>query len=203
MRNDTFQNANKVFKGKLRLNKQAGHDISKPHSAIEKADLEKIYTYFSDGLAKNNFEVLQQKVFFDIQYHTGRRGKEGLRALAKDSFHLKIAADGTEYIEMSFNEVTKKNQGDESSTAYAKLHNDHPIIVEQPENYKCPVNSFKHYINNLNPNISAFFQRINKKKDGFDAMPLGKNQIGLMMRKISVSAGLSREYTAIVYGYRY
>lgn len=61
MRNDTFQNANKVFKGKLQLNKQAGHDTSKPHSAIKKADLDKIYQYFADGLAQENYEILQQR----------------------------------------------------------------------------------------------------------------------------------------------
>lgn len=131
-------------------------------------------------------------MFFDIQYHTGCRGKEGLRALTKESFIVKEAADGTEYIEMTFNEATKKNQGDESSTAYGKLHNDHPVIVEQPDNYKCPVNSFKHYLQRLNPNITAFFQRVNKKKNGFEAQPLGKNQLGLMMQKISTAAALSR-----------
>lgn len=89
----------------------------------------------------------------------------------------------------------KKNQGDEGSTAYAKLHNDLPIIMEQEDNFCCPVNSFKHYLNFLNPNLNDFFQKPNKAWDGFDAAPLGKNTLGTMMKTISEKAGLSRIYT--------
>lgn len=146
-------------------------------------------------MAAGNVEVLQHKVFFDILYLTGRRGKEGLRKLSKDSFQLKISPESNEYTEMTFNEVTKKNQGHETSTSANLHHNDHTIISAQPDSVKCPVNSFKHYIETLNPNLDAFFQRPNKRKDGFDSMVLGKETLGNMMKTISEVASISKEYT--------
>ena len=50
-----------------------------------------------------------------IIYYTGRRGKEGLHNLNKDSFVVKSGPDGNEYIKMTFNEKTKKNQGEATS----------------------------------------------------------------------------------------
>lgn len=141
-----------------------------------------------------NSQILQEKVFFDLIYHTGRRGKEGLRSLTKSSFNLKQTPEGREYIELAFNPVTKKNQGDELGSAN-NFHNDKPIILEQEDNFVCPVNSFKHYCNMLNKNLADFWQRPNKAKNGYDAAPLGKNTLGTLMKSISKKAGLSRIYT--------
>lgn len=195
MRNEVFQNANKVLRGKFRMNKAAGLDTRKPKSAILPEDLDKLYnTYFKNGLSVSNSQILQEKVFFDLIYHTGRRGKEGLRALMKDSFVLKETPNGGQYIELSFNPVRKKNQGDEASSSYA-FHNEKPIILEQEDNFNCPVNSFKHYCNMLHPNLKDFWQRPNKIRTGFDSAPLGKNTLGTMMKEISKKAELSRVYT--------
>ena len=119
MHNDIFQRANLVFKGRLRKNKQEGNDVSQPRSDIAPDDLAKIYdNYFTPGLRNGNTEVLLHKVFFDIMYHTGRRGKEGLRNLTKNSFKLKKAQNGREFIEITFNEVTKNK---EAMWLYAEL----------------------------------------------------------------------------------
>ena len=56
-----------------------------------------------------NTEILLHKVFFDVMYYTERRGKEGLRELKKSSFDVKTGPDGTDYIQINFNEKTKKN----------------------------------------------------------------------------------------------
>ena len=82
-------------------------------------------------MARGNTEILQHKVFFDLLFYTGRCGKEGLRKLKKDSFQIKTSAGGFEYYEVTFNEVTKKNQGDKMSTATDLLHNDHNIVKAQ------------------------------------------------------------------------
>ena len=76
-------------------------------------------------------EILLHKVFFDIMYYTGRRGKEGLRNLCKSSFKVDKTADEKEFIEITFNEKTKKNQGDSTSTSVNALHNDHHIILNK------------------------------------------------------------------------
>ena len=111
MQDDIFQGANNVFKGKLQRNKKEGNDVSQPSSDILPEDLDKLYdNYFTPGLHNGDTEVLLHKVFFDITYHTGRHAKEGLCSLTKYSFDLK-KANGKEYIQINFNEVTKKNQG--------------------------------------------------------------------------------------------
>ena len=150
MRDDIFQGANNVFRGKLRRNKKEGNDVSQPKCDMLKEDLEILNNdYFIPGLEEGNTEVLLHKIFFDLMFHTGRRAKEGLQNLTKYSFDVKKAND-KEYIQINFNEVTKKNQGDSASSALNTLHNDHAIIVAQKDSVLCPVNCFKHYISNLN-----------------------------------------------------
>ena len=69
MRNEQFQNANAVFKGHLRDNKEKGLDESECKQPIEKFDVEKLYDeYFIPGLAAGNVHVLQHKVFCVITF---------------------------------------------------------------------------------------------------------------------------------------
>ena len=196
MNDRAFLQANKVFTGHLRDNKEKGLDTSKPRIAIEQDDMEKLFKeYFTPAMKSFNPKVLVQKVFFDIVYYTGRRGKEGLRSLDKKSFELKTGNDVQEYIQLTFNEKTKRNQGDQNSSALDALHNDQNIISAQPGSILCPVHSFKTYVANLNENCNALFQYPNKENDGFDRKPIGKNTIGEMMKEISNDAKLSCVYT--------
>ena len=84
-----FTQANLVFTGRLRDNKDKGLDTSSPRTPIEKEDLQCLFTeYFAQAVGDQiNTEVLLHKVFFDIMYYMGHRGKEGLRNYQKD--HLK------------------------------------------------------------------------------------------------------------------
>lgn len=196
MHNDAFQNANSVFIGVLRHNKQQGFDTSRRRTAITRSDLDKLYNeYFIPGLAAMNTEVLQHKVFFDMVYYLGRRGKEGLRELQKDWFESKFTEDGIEYIQIKVNEVTKKNQGDRTSTRMNDVHNDNNIMLAMPTSDRCPVNSFHHYMKLLNPKINDFFQRPNIRKKKYDASPIGLHTLGDMMAEISKLAQLSTRYT--------
>ena len=160
MNDQEFLQANKVFTGHLRDNKEKGLDNSKPRQVLEQEDLEKLFkSYFTAGVENCDTKILMEKVFFDIVYYTGRRGKEGLRALSKTSFDIKIGSDGLEYIELNFNEKTKRNQGDQNSSSKDALYNDHHIISAQPEIILCPVKSFKMYIARLNHKCDTFFQK--------------------------------------------
>ena len=87
-----------------------------------------------------------------------------MRSLTKDLFAVKQSAEGNEYIEIVINEMTKKNQGRETSTSSNLLHNDHTIIAEQKGNVCCLVNSFKYYIECLNPNRNDFFNVLTNAK---------------------------------------
>ena len=87
MNDQIFLQANKVFTGQQRDNKEKGNDKSKRCKAIDQEDMENMFkNYFTPGLVTFNAKVLLQKVFFDIMYYTGRRGKEGLHELDKNSF---------------------------------------------------------------------------------------------------------------------
>ena len=197
MKNDTFQNANLIFKGKIRENKKKGLDTSQPKTDIAQDDVKKLNEeYFKPGLANGNTEVLLHKVFFDIMFHTGRRGKEGLRALSKKSFQVKTAADGKEFIKITFNEVTKKNQGDQNSSGLATLHNNHAIINEQKTSELCPVNTFKHYLANLNEKCDAFFQHPNEYPSGMVSLtePLVWTNQKLHLRDGSLNQSVDAEF---------
>ena len=78
-------------------------------------------------------------------YYTGCRGKEGLRDLTKESFAIKKDTSDKQFIEITFNKKSKKNQGDSLSAGTNALHNDHHIITELEATVLCPVNSFKIY----------------------------------------------------------
>ena len=196
MNDPQFLPANKVFTGRMRDNKEKGLDVSKPRQSIDQEDLQKLFNnYFKKAVETKNTKLLMHKVFFDIVYYTGRRAKEGLRELSKNSFDIKTGSDGLEYVEITFNEKSKKNQGNDNSTSVNALHNDHHIISAMPGNPLCPVQSFKTYLSLLNDQEKAFFQYPNKKLDGFNNAPIGKNSIGNLMKDISTDANLSRIYT--------
>ena len=77
MNDRIFTQANLVLTGRMRDNKDKGLDTTTPHIALEKEDLEKLFTeYFPKTVSDTiNAEVLLHKVFFDIIDYTGRRGK--------------------------------------------------------------------------------------------------------------------------------
>ena len=175
MMNDRpFMQANLVLTGRLRDNKEKGLDVSSPRSAMEKEDVEKLFNSYLNRAAADelNTEILLHKVFFDVMYYTGRRGKEGLRNLTKESFMVKTGPDNKQFIEITFNEKSKKNQGDSTSAAVNALHNDHHVITEIQGSDLCPVESYKQYISLLNPAQKAFFQHPSANKKSFTREPV-------------------------------
>ena len=81
-----------------------------------------------------------------------------LRKLSKTSFVIKKGPSDEEFIEITFNEKIKKNQGDSLSAINNALHNGHHVITEIPDSILCPVKSFKMYLELLNTDSTAFFQ---------------------------------------------
>ena len=195
MNDAPFLPANKVFSGRMRDNKEKGYDVSQPRESIDQEDMRTLFNdYFKAGVQNMNTQVLLHKVFFDIVHYTGHHAKEGLRELSKKSFDIKTGSDGLEYVEITFNEKTKKNQGSDNSTSKRALHDNHHIISAMPGNILCPVESFKCYLALLNHEENSFFQYPNKKLNGFNNAPIGKNSIGSMMKDISEAAKLSKIY---------
>ena len=87
------------------------------HPPIEPLDLQKLYEHF------NVFDAtsLQDKVFLDIMLHFGRRGRENLRDLTVSDFALRADPDGSSYIFLVKDELTKNHQLD-TNTADGRMY---------------------------------------------------------------------------------
>ena len=90
----------------------------------------------------------------------------------------------------------QKNQGYESNESNPKL-----IILSQPGNPMCLVNSFKLHMSKLHPKCDAFFKNTNQyyrlpKDKWYKNMPAGINTIGNFLKMISELANLSYIYTS-------
>ena len=65
MKDVEFLQANKVFTGRLRDNKEKGLDVSQPRTPMEQEDVKKLFNdYFTEGIRNGDTEVLLHKVFF-------------------------------------------------------------------------------------------------------------------------------------------
>ncbi len=116
MRDSEFQQANTAFKGVMHLNKQSGHNTSRPHNSISPADLDMLYENHVNQWSRCPMH-LQHKVWFDILYYMGRHGQEGMHKITKEAFAVKENAEGRKYVCQTFNDVTKKSKGDDTSVS--------------------------------------------------------------------------------------
>ena len=123
----------------------------------------------------NDPHCLQHKVYFDIAYFMGKCGKEGLRELKKSSFILKNTSRGCEYLELTYNEATKKSQGD-----YLNEMNDQPILLSQEGNKNVQLHHIKCMFQSLRKSQISFNSQIaislNQLMLGTCAILLGKTQ---------------------------
>ena len=163
--------------GNLRDQKEKGLNKSRHRPPLSQEHIEQIYKNYFVPHWDNDPRCLQHKVYFDIAYFLGKRGKEGLRELKKNSFNLKTNSQDRQYLELSYNEATKKSQGDDCNEM-----NEQPIILSQPGNTRCPVASYKLYVSKLTV-IDEFFQQPNPHfkiptDNWYNKSPVGENTIG-------------------------
>ena len=90
--------ANNVFIGLLRDFKARGMDQTTHKAAISAADMQKMYS--SGVLNDDNPRSLQRKVLIELMLYFGRRGREGLRTMRRDSVVIKTDVSGTKYATM-------------------------------------------------------------------------------------------------------
>ena len=99
-----FQVSNTIFKAQVWTLRVEGKDITKHKPVIEKEDMTKI----TSNLKTDNPVGLQQRVFIDLMLHFGRKGREGLMELKRESFVITKGAGVCEYVELAYNEMEKK-----------------------------------------------------------------------------------------------
>lgn len=190
-KSEKFAPSNRILKSVWNNNKKSGQDKTTKRPFIEEEDLSKLKFNIMDP--KN----LQEKVFMDLQFHFGRRGREGLRSLTKKSFILGIDHNqhGLEFVEMAFNEFTKNHRASGEAAARPRMY-----ATNEDD---CPINSFKMYMAHLDNTCDTFYTMAktgktfdpSKNNTWYTTKPLGQNTLGNLTKNISKRLGLSKNYT--------
>ena len=131
MDNLAFIRANELFQGKMRMNKQEGNGTTKHKQPITEADILKLNNYFRVNMdGPPNGINLQEIILFNIIFYMGRRGRENLRSMKKDTFQIKSDSNGHRYIFQCKDESDKNH--DEKDTE----DSNQARIYETPGNFK-------------------------------------------------------------------
>ena len=191
----SFSSANRVFKAVLKKLREVGKGKITHKSAINEADLQRLYSS-PNVFNINTPHTLLNKVFFEVAFFFCRRGMENLCHLRKTDFQVRENESEMKYVVKVVSESDKNHTGmnieryeTEGGRMYAVSNSD-----------RCPVNSFAKYISKLNPSCSRLFQMPRANYNTNDAVwyqnkPIGKNILSTKLSQISKEAGLSKVYT--------
>lgn len=136
MRDAEFTSANKVFLGVLNRIRKSGRDIISHHQALSPNDI--CILRHSRAMDTSTPRGLLNKVWFDIQVHFGRRGKQANRNLKPDSFVIRKDERGLRYCSLNFADEAKPcNEEDRYS------------MFEKPGSEHCPITSLLKYLSKL------------------------------------------------------
>ncbi|XP_069459944.1 uncharacterized protein [Ambystoma mexicanum] len=197
MHDTTFTAANNVFLGIIKRIRREAKGIRERHGAITREDLFKLRS--SPLFATTQPTTLLNKVWFEVQLHLARRGREGLRILPPDAFSILSDEDGNEYASFTFNEAAKNNK--DFPERGRSAHNGR--MYAQPGSPSCPVAALKLYMSKMPAGAPCFYLQPRKltahqaanEKVWYTVRPLGKNALGNYMKTLSVKACLSKMYT--------
>ncbi|XP_053338834.1 uncharacterized protein LOC128510512 isoform X1 [Clarias gariepinus] len=187
-----FTPANNVFKGVVKEIRRSRKDRTTHYPPISPEDQRVLK--FSAALNPDNPKGLLNKVWYDIQLHFGRRGKDGNRDLKPDCFILKRDENGANYFTMTFSKETKNHKDPQDR------ENQRGAMFEERGNPLCPVASLQKYLRKIPPGAKALY--LQPRKDvaptdtfWYTSVPLGVNQLSQMLPKICKEAGIHTTYT--------
>ncbi|XP_043535761.1 activating transcription factor 7-interacting protein 1-like isoform X3 [Chiloscyllium plagiosum] len=191
MQDKEFSSANNVFLGVLKILRKQGKDETNHHPPINAADLRKIR--ISGVLGLHTPLALVNKVWFDLQLHFAKRGREILRDLPPDAFAIKRDPNGRRYAVLKY---TGKSRSREDPLKLGRMY-------DMPGDVNCPVTSLELYISKLPPDPPAFYlhplkltpEQLREQSVWYKREPMGVNYLGSMMPRISIAARLSQRYT--------
>ena len=183
-----FTTANNIFAARCRLYFKAGNPKPKHKPSISEGDMEKLGQYFTQW--RSNPDILVEAAWFHLCFYFGRRGREGLASMTKDTFVFEQDAEGHEYVAFAKTETTKNHQGG---------YKQRDIDYSDQRMYGPGVEILKFLLGKLHADNERLFQHplVAYKSDGhwFKKEPMGKNTLGNIMQRISGKAGLSMRYT--------
>ncbi|XP_052525101.1 activating transcription factor 7-interacting protein 1 isoform X3 [Tympanuchus pallidicinctus] len=191
MKDKEFASANMVFVSMLRMLRIQGKDETHHHPPIAADDLRKIK--LSGVLGLHSPVALVNKVWFDLQLHFTKRGREILRDLAPDAFVVEKDKNGRRYAMFRY---PGKGKNEEDPHKMGKMY-------DMPGDPNCPVFSLELYLSKLPPEPPAFYlhplkltaEQMKEQPVWYKREPMGVNYLGAMMPRISVAARLSQRYT--------
>jgi site-specific recombinase XerD len=194
MQDKNFLSANNMLKSKIGESIQSGQTVNH-FPSIEDADQQKLALYFDESTPA----ILQQEIWYNILYYFGNRGREGIRELKVNDFDFAIDSNGKEYVCMAKN-ITQKNvkpsfkKKDFESAKQARMY------ANESDTRICPVRKFRIYLSRLPKGCQSLFPKPKKVFCGSQGwyqpkQVIGKMLLGTMMKTISKSAKLSKEYT--------
>ena len=124
MDNPAFIRANELFAGKLRINKEAGKGTTRQKDLISDQDLLKLNEYFKRNMAgPPNAVLLQEMMLFNVIFYMGRRGRENLRFMKKNTFAITKDANDVRYIYQQTDEADKNhNEKDLELSNQARIY---------------------------------------------------------------------------------
>ncbi|XP_050181247.1 activating transcription factor 7-interacting protein 1 isoform X6 [Myiozetetes cayanensis] len=191
MKDKEFASANMVFVSVLKMLRMQGKDETHHHPPIAAEDLRKIKQ--SGVLGLHSPLALVNKVWFDLQLHFAKRGREILRDLAPDAFVVEKDKNGRRYAMFRY---PGKGKNGEDPHKMGKMY-------DMPGDPNCPVFSLELYLSKLPPEPPAFYlhplkltsEQMQEQSVWYKREPMGVNYLGTMMPRISVAAQLSQRYT--------
>ncbi|XP_057245496.1 activating transcription factor 7-interacting protein 1 isoform X2 [Malurus melanocephalus] len=191
MKDKEFASANMVFVSVLKMLRMQGKDETHHHPPIAAEDLRKIKQ--SGVLGLHSPLALVNKVWFDLQLHFAKRGREILRDLAPDAFVVEKDKNGRRYAMFRY---PGKGKCGEDPHKMGKMY-------DMPGDPNCPVFSLELYLSKLPPEPPAFYlhplkltsEQMQEQPVWYKREPMGVNYLGTMMPRISVAARLSQRYT--------
>ncbi|XP_010193380.1 PREDICTED: uncharacterized protein LOC104548916, partial [Mesitornis unicolor] len=191
MKDKEFASANTVFVSVLKMLRMQGKDETHHHPPIAAEDLRKIKQ--SGVLGLHSPLALVNKVWFDLQLHFAKRGREILRDLAPDAFVIEKDKNGRRYAMFRY---PGKGKNGEDPHKMGKMY-------DMPGDPNCPVFSLELYLSKLPPEPPAFYlhplkltsEQMQEQPVWYKREPMGVNYLGTMMPRISVAARLSQRYT--------
>ena len=108
--NETFIQANEMFRGVTKEGRRKGRGSCDHKPPITPEDMEKLSNYFTENMrGPPNAKFLQEIVLFNIIYFMGRRGRENLRSMTKDTFNISIDGNGRKFIHQVITEHDKNH----------------------------------------------------------------------------------------------
>jgi hypothetical protein len=196
----TFSEANRVLDAFVKDLRKTGKIAGLVHK--RPITPEQIKLLFNNGelgpADSTDAAQLLRTVWFYLGFYLGRRGRENQRQLKPTMLVLRSTAEGKQYLELNREAAgsfpsTKNHQ---AGLTDVEDESDGKIFAKQDSRF-CPVKTIQNYLEHLNPNCEALFQRPkirqvhgNRQIVWYCNSPVGESTLGNMLREMTTRAGI-------------